>query len=48
MYRRFRELLLEISDQQPDRQRGLLQEAFSKWRGGHEQVDDILIIGMRA
>ena len=47
MYRRFRELLLEISTQEPDRQRALLQEAFSKWRGGHEQVDDILIIGMR-
>jgi serine phosphatase RsbU (regulator of sigma subunit) len=48
MYRRFRELLLEVSTHEPDRQRSLLQEAFGKWRGGHEQVDDILVIGMRA
>lgn len=48
LYRRFRELLLEISEQPVQRQRGMLQEAFNGWRGGHEQVDDILVIGMRA
>ena len=48
LYRRFRELLVEISAHPTDRQRGLLQEAFNSWRGAHEQVDDILVIGMRA
>ncbi|MCB9182537.1 MAG: SpoIIE family protein phosphatase [Flavobacteriales bacterium] len=48
LYRRFRDLLLEISQQPTDRQRALLHEAFNSWRGAHEQVDDILVIGMRA
>lgn len=48
MYRRFRELLGEISAQPMDRQRRMLHDAFNAWRGAHEQVDDILIIGMRA
>lgn len=47
LYRRFRELLLEICGQPMDQQRAALHEAFSKWRGGHEQVDDILVIGVR-
>ena len=48
LYRRFRELLAEVSRQPVERQRGLLQDAFNEWRGGYEQVDDILVIGMRA
>lgn len=48
LYRRFRELLVKISPYPPARQQELLQEAFNSWRGGHEQVDDILVIGMRA
>lgn len=48
LYRRFRSLLLEISKEPLERQRSLLQEEFNKWRGGHEQVDDILVMGMRA
>ena len=48
LYRRFRELLVEISPQPADRQRNLLNDAFNAWRGAHEQVDDILVIGMRA
>ena len=48
LYRRFRELLLEISRYPTERQRSMLDEAFRGWRGAHEQVDDILVIGMRA
>jgi serine phosphatase RsbU (regulator of sigma subunit) len=48
MYRRFRDLLLAISEQPAERQRTLMQEAFNQWRGAYEQVDDILVIGMRA
>jgi len=48
LYRRFRELLLEISRFPAEQQRGMLEEAFKGWRGAHEQVDDILVIGMRA
>jgi serine phosphatase RsbU (regulator of sigma subunit) len=48
LYRRFRELLVEISAESMERQRAALQQAFNSWRGAHEQVDDILVIGMRA
>ena len=48
LYRRFRELLVEISTHPTDRQRNMLNDAFNAWRGAHEQVDDILVIGMRA
>jgi serine phosphatase RsbU (regulator of sigma subunit)/HAMP domain-containing protein len=48
LYRRFRELLLSISSRPVDEQRKALQEAFNEWRGAHEQVDDILVMGMRA
>ncbi len=48
MYRQFRELLSSIHTQPMDRQKGLLIEALNEWKGPHEQVDDILVIGMRA
>ncbi len=48
LYRRFRELLIEIHDQPMERQKLLLLEALNQWKGAHEQVDDILVIGMRA
>lgn len=48
LYRRFRELLVDISTHPTERQRTLLNDAFNAWRGAHEQVDDILVIGMRA
>ncbi len=48
MYRRFRELLVEISRYPTEQQSSMLEQAFNGWRGGYEQVDDILVIGMRA
>ncbi len=48
LYRRFRELLVSIHDKPMDRQKGMLLEALNQWRGAQEQVDDILVIGMRA
>jgi serine phosphatase RsbU (regulator of sigma subunit) len=48
MYRRFRELLQEIYQQPMEEQRAALVDAFTRWRGGHEQVDDILVFGLRA
>ena len=45
-FRRFRHLLLSIHDYPFDQQQKYLEEHFVQWMGSHEQVDDILIIGM--
>lgn len=47
MYRRFRDLLLEIKDKSPIEQKSILNRTIEDWRGIHEQVDDILIIGVK-
>jgi hypothetical protein len=31
-----------------ERQREMLNDELIEWRGPHDQVDDILVIGMRA
>ncbi|HMW96835.1 MAG TPA: hypothetical protein PJ983_06260, partial [Flavobacteriales bacterium] len=48
LQRRFRELLISIRHETMERQKALLLEALNKWRGAQEQVDDILVMGMRA
>lgn len=46
-YRQFRELLVRITPETPERKKALLGEAFIQWRGTQEQVDDILVMGMQ-
>lgn len=48
LYKQFRDTLVGVSQEPTVRQRSLLQEVFNNWRGAHEQVDDILVMGMRA
>ncbi|MCL4816398.1 MAG: SpoIIE family protein phosphatase [Flavobacteriales bacterium] len=47
MVKRFRDVLLEISDLSMKGQQRKLDELFNKWKGNYEQVDDILIIGIK-
>lgn len=47
MYRQFRELLLSMRNLSMEDQKLLLSNAIEKWRGSYEQVDDILVIGIR-
>lgn len=47
MVKRFRDVLLEISDLSMNGQQRKLDELFNKWKGNYEQVDDILIIGIK-
>jgi tetratricopeptide (TPR) repeat protein len=42
-----KKLLVSIFDKQMDEQKNILDEAFHKWKGDHEQIDDICIIGVR-
>lgn len=46
-YRRFRHLLLTIHHLPLDRQKTYLWESIEEWRGNFEQIDDILVIGIK-
>jgi serine phosphatase RsbU (regulator of sigma subunit)/Tfp pilus assembly protein PilF len=46
-YRRFRELLLEIHLKKLQEQKELLVKAFNSWKGKYDQIDDILVMGIR-
>ncbi|MBN1990049.1 MAG: SpoIIE family protein phosphatase [Bacteroidales bacterium] len=46
-FRRFRHLLLNIHTLPVEQQRQILYESINEWRGNLEQVDDILIVGLR-
>jgi serine phosphatase RsbU (regulator of sigma subunit) len=47
MYGRFEALLLEIHEKPVEEQKGLLKSRLLEWKGTNDQVDDILVIGIR-
>ncbi|MGV9011101.1 MAG: SpoIIE family protein phosphatase [Flavobacteriales bacterium] len=47
LYRRFRELLVELQDDPPAVRKTKLATAFTSWKGGLEQVDDVLVMGLQ-
>jgi len=47
MSKKFKEKLLSIWDKPMEEQRSLLLTAHLDWRGDHDQVDDVLVIGFR-
>jgi ligand-binding sensor domain-containing protein/serine phosphatase RsbU (regulator of sigma subunit) len=47
MVKRFNELLLKIQDKPMEEQGKILEETFNEWRGEYQQVDDILVMGIR-
>lgn len=46
-YKPFQELLLSIASLTMEQQRAALERSFLDWKGGLEQVDDVLVIGIR-
>ncbi len=46
-YKNFRELLVGMQDKEMYEQKELLDSTIESWRGDLEQVDDILVIGIR-
>ncbi len=46
-YRRFRHLLLTIHKLPMEKQRSILEASIEEWQGNMDQVDDILVIGIR-
>lgn len=47
MSKKFKELLVTIYDKPMEDQKNILQSAHFDWKGEHEQVDDILVVGFR-
>lgn len=46
-YKALSELLIKISHEKSETQKQLLERAFMDWKGDLEQVDDVLIIGVK-
>ncbi len=46
-YARLKEQLIALADEPIAGQSGKLREIFEKWKGGLEQTDDVLLIGIR-
>lgn len=47
MYRKFRDLLMSIKELPMIEQKRILDDKIEGWKGAFEQVDDILVIGVR-
>jgi sigma-B regulation protein RsbU (phosphoserine phosphatase) len=45
--KKFKELLKEISHKPMKEQKAILREEHEIWRSGHEQIDDILVMGVK-
>jgi len=44
---RFKELLFSIASKNTTEQKEILRQTFSSWKDDHEQIDDVLVIGVR-
>lgn len=47
MVKRFHDQLISICAYSMEEQRKELEKTFEQWRGNHEQVDDVLVVGIR-
>lgn len=47
MSKKLKDLLLSIQDLPMKEQKTVLENAFEEWRGDHEQIDDVLVIGRK-
>lgn len=47
MYKPFKELLLEIHERPMEEQEKILKMVFDEWKGTLDQIDDVLVMGLR-
>jgi serine phosphatase RsbU (regulator of sigma subunit)/HAMP domain-containing protein len=47
LYSNFRDLLIEIHQKPIEEQKTLLNQRIEEWKGNYEQVDDILVFGVK-
>ncbi len=43
----FKKLLLSVQAEPMQNQRKLIEDTFDNWRGTHEQIDDVCVVGVR-
>jgi len=46
-YKTLKQLLLDISNEPMQKQKKILQERFDEWKGELEQIDDVVLMGVR-
>lgn len=46
-YKPFKQLLLEVHERPMDEQRRILAMVFEEWKGNLDQIDDVLVMGLR-
>jgi serine phosphatase RsbU (regulator of sigma subunit) len=46
-YKPFKRLILAVQNNSMDEQHKLLNKEFVDWQGGHEQIDDVCVIGVK-
>ena len=47
MTTKFRKYLASISDLSVEEQHDMLEKEFYKWKGNHDQIDDVCVMGVR-
>ncbi|OFX88724.1 MAG: hypothetical protein A2W99_04450 [Bacteroidetes bacterium GWF2_33_16] len=47
MYGAFRELLLKIANKPLETQKEIIENTFDYWKGTHEQIDDVVVLGIK-
>lgn len=47
MHKQLRKIFVEVSEMQIDKQKEVITNRFEEWKGELEQVDDVLVIGVR-
>ena len=47
MTKKFKDKLIEIKDLNMIEQKKVLDDFYENWKTGYEQVDDVLVIGIR-
>lgn len=47
LYKRFQEVLINMSDKGMEEQKKYLYDSFENWKGKHPQTDDVLVIGIK-
>lgn len=47
MKKRLKQLLIDIQDKSMEEQRGILDNKIEEWKKDENQVDDILVIGVK-